>query len=257
VLSLLTINLQATGLPRAAKIYDWLADRDDHAAVLTETSNGPGTAHLLDRFRAEGRTVLGMRSPDGDRGAAIVSRLAMTPRPDVTASISHVGRAVAVTLATDPAITLLGIYVPSSDRKPAKVAKKRAFLSSVLAAIESMTDDERAGLVLVGDYNVISRDHRPRYPAFQPFEYEFLDGIAELGMTDAYEHLNPGRQVHSWYGRGGNGYRFDYFHTGAAVTSQLVSCDYLQQPRLLGITDHAAVSMDLSVSATPVGSPEE
>ncbi len=248
MLSLLTFNLQAAALARAERILGWLARRDDHAVVLTETSNGPGTAHLLDRFRDAGMIVDHRRSLDGDRGCALVSRIPARVRPDLTEGISLPGRAVALTLNTEPAVTLLGLYVPSSDRAPAKVAKKKTFLTSTLDAIAAISDDERRQLVVTGDYNVISRHHEPRYPAFQPFEYDFLDQLAALGLADVHEHLHPGLQVHSWYGRGGNGYRFDYFHTGADLTTAVTGYVHLPDVRTGGLSDHDAVTLTLSTT---------
>lgn len=257
MLSLLTLNLQAAAVARAERILGWLAHRDDHAIVLTETSNGPGTAHLLKRFQDAGMMVDHRRSLDGDRGCALVSRLPAYVRPDLLEGISLPGRAVAVTLDTEPAVTLLGIYVPSSDRAPAKVSKKKVFLASTLEAVAALSDDERRRLVLTGDYNVISRHHKPRYPAFQPFEYDFLDQLADLGLTDVHEHLNPGVQVHSWYGRGGNGYRFDYFHTGADLTTTATSCAHLPEVRTEGLSDHDAVALTLTVTTPePVAAAE-
>lgn len=248
MLSLLTLNLQAAALPRAGRIADWLDSRDDHVVVLTETSNGPGTTHLLDRCRAAGLIVEHRRSVDGDRGCALVSRIPAIARPELTAGISLPGRAVAITLDTQPAVMLLGIYVPSSDRAPHKIAKKKAFLTSTLDAIARLPERERQGLVLTGDYNVIGQTHQPRYPVFQAFEYAFLDRLAELGLTDVHQRLHPGVQVHSWYGRGGNGYRFDYFHTGAALTTAATSCAYLKEPRRLGLSDHDAVALILATA---------
>jgi exodeoxyribonuclease III len=248
VLSLLTLNLQAAAHARADRILSWLAERDDHAIVLTETSNGPGTARLLDRFQEAGLIVDHRRSLDGDRGCALVSRIPARVRPDLTEGISLPGRAVAVTLDTEPAVTLLGIYVPSSDRAPDKVAKKKAFLASVHDALAAIGDEERRRLVVTGDYNVISRHHEPRYPAFQPFEYAFLDQLADLGLADVHEHLHPGVQVHSWYSRGGNGYRFDYFHTGADLTTTATSCVHLTEVRTGGLSDHDAVMLTLTAT---------
>jgi exonuclease III len=139
--------------------------------------------------------------------------------------------------------------VPSSDRAPAKIAKKKAFLTSVHDRIAAMPDDERRSLVLTGDYNVIGRHHEPRYPAFQTFEYAFLDRLAGLGLRDVHEHLNPGVQVYSWYGRNGNGYRFDYFHTGTTLTAAATSCVHLPEPRTSGLSDHDAVVLTLQCTA--------
>jgi exodeoxyribonuclease-3 len=254
VLSLLTLNLQAAAIPRAARILDWVNRRDDHVIVLTETSNGPGTIHILDRCRESGLIVQHHRSPDGDRGCALISRIPARPRPDLTAGISLPSRTVAVTLDTQPVVTLFGIYVPSSDRAPAKITKKKTFLTTVLDAVTAISERERRHLVLTGDYNVISRTHEPRYPVFQGFEYAFLDQLAVLGLTDVQQHLHPGVQVHSWYGRAGNGYRFDYFHTGAALTNSATSCGHLEEPRTSGLSDHDAVGMTLATE-TPTRLP--
>jgi exodeoxyribonuclease III len=250
VLSLLTLNLQAAALPRAGRILTWLQARDDHAVVLTETSNGPGTAHLLDQCRQIGMFVEHHRSTDGDRGCALISRIPATTQPVLTAGISLPGRAVAVILHTEPATTLLGIYVPSSDRAPAKISKKETFLTSTLEAIAGLPGHQRRHLILAGDYNVISRHHQPRYPVFRAFEYAFLDQLTDLGLTDIHQHLHPGTQVHSWYGRGGNGYRFDYFHTGAAITAATTDCAHLEEARTRQLTDHDAVTLTVARTVT-------
>ncbi|WP_221320960.1 hypothetical protein [Actinoplanes sp. L3-i22] len=41
MLSLLTLNLQAAALARTKRILGWLAQRDDHAIVLTEPVTAP------------------------------------------------------------------------------------------------------------------------------------------------------------------------------------------------------------------------
>ncbi|MDG4760426.1 endonuclease/exonuclease/phosphatase family protein [Micromonospora sp. WMMD710] len=245
MLSILTINVQAAALTRAQNLLTWLLQRDDHLIILTETSNGPGTRHLLTGLRAARMFVTHQPSLDGDRGCAIASRIPTRPAPDLTAGISLPGRAPAVTLDTHPDVTILGLYVPSSDRAPAKLAKKRAFLTTVTDALTQLSADDRAHLVVGGDYNVISRDHQPRYPGFRPFEYEFLDALTALGLADIHRTLHPEVQAHSWIGRAGNGYRFDYLHAGPGLLPHLVAAAYLNQPRLEGLTDHCAHSADI------------
>ncbi|WBB93370.1 endonuclease/exonuclease/phosphatase family protein [Verrucosispora sp. WMMC514] len=247
MLSILTLNIQATSRRRADGLLRWLADRPEQILLLTETSAGDGTAYLLDQFRRAGCHVHHPPLP-GDRGAAMISRIPVTARPDLTAGLSVPGRAVAATIDTEPAVTVLGVYVPSSDRAPAKVARKRAFLASLTDTLDRMTADERAHLVLGGDYNVIPRDHQPPYPGvWRPFEYALFDTLTAAGLTDAHTHLAPGVQQHSWFGRAGNGYRFDYWHIGAALQDTIRGGGYLQEPREHGLTDHAAVTVDLDL----------
>ncbi|MDG4793074.1 endonuclease/exonuclease/phosphatase family protein [Micromonospora sp. WMMD1082] len=247
MLSILTVNIQATSRRRAEPLLRWLADRPEHVLLLTETSNGDGTAYLLDHFRRAGCHV---HHPtlDKDRGAALISRMPVTIRPDIAARLSIPGRAVAATIHTNPAVTVLGIYVPSSDRAPAKVERKRAFLASLTDTLNHLPADERAHLVLGGDYNVITRDHQPPYPGvWLPFEYALFDALTAVGLTDAHHHLTPGIPHHSWYGRAGNGYRFDYLHVGTALRDRLHSGSYLQEPRDQRLTDHAAVTLTLNL----------
>nr|WTA70827.1 hypothetical protein OHB51_17415 [Micromonospora sp. NBC_00855] len=39
------------------------------------------------------------------------------------------------------------------------------------------------------------------YPGFRPLEYEFLDALTTLGLSDVHRTLHPEVQAHSWIGR--------------------------------------------------------
>lgn len=250
MLSVLTLNIQAAGLPRARALLRWLDQRDDDVVILTETSSGEGTAYLLEQCRRAGLSVTHAPAPDGDRGVALVSRAATVARPDLVAGVSPPGRVAAVTIASSTSeLTVFGVYVPSSDRAPNKVARKQGFITSLLAAVRGLPDQARARLVLGGDYNVITRDHQPPHRGFLPFEYQMLDTLHGLGLVDAYRHRRPEGQVHSWIGRSGNGYRFDYIHVGTDLRDDIVNCDYLHEPRDERLSDHAAVALTLRAAA--------
>jgi exonuclease III len=154
-------------------------------------------------------------------------------------------RATGVVLDTRPRVALLGVYVPSRDRTPVKVARKQAFLSSLLGSIRGLPPALRSRMLLVGDYNTVSERHRPRLPGFFPYEYAFHDELEAMSLSSAHE-LAPGvSQPHSWIGRTGNGYLYDYVHVGAALQSTLQSCRYLHGPRERHLSDHAAVAVQL------------
>ena len=220
MLSLLTLNIQAAAPPRAQALLRWLDGRDEDVFILTETSVGDGTAYLLDQCRRAGLDVIHTPDPAGDRGVALISR-----------------------------VPLVSSGSPSSDRAPDKVARKRGFIASLLAVLDRLPDETRTWLVIGGDYNVITRDHQPPYRGFLPFEYQMLDALDCLGLVDAHQQCSPGVQAHSWIGRSGNGYRFDYFHVGAALTERVVACSYLHEPREQKLADHAAVGLTLDLPA--------
>lgn len=242
---MLTLNVQAAAVPRAQRLRAWLTARPEQVLMLTETSSGPGTTALLDGFRHDGYSVI-CQPGMGERGAALISRIPAVGRPDLAAAVSHPGRLAAADLATDPPITVMSVYVPSSDRAPDKVARKRTFLDSWLNLLADMAAEDRERLLVGGDWNVISREHQPRYPGFLPFEYDVLDRLQALDLYDAHAQIDPGAQAHSWYGRAGNGYRFDYLHLGANLRDRLTACTYVQQPRETGLSDHAAQTLTLA-----------
>jgi exonuclease III len=249
VLTLLTINIQAAALPRAQSLTRWLDDRPEDVFLLTETSCGGGTAHLLDACRQAGMAVIHTPDPAGDRGVALVGRVPLAPRPDLFTGVTIPGRVAAATVEGTDGLTVAAVYVPSSDRAPDKVARKSGFIGSLLTALDQMPAQVRSRLVLGGDYNVITRDHQPPYRNFLPFEYAMLDALESHGLVDAHAHCQPDVQAHSWIGRGGNGYRFDYFHVGSAFTDRITSCSYLHGPREQKLTDHAAVALALEIPA--------
>lgn len=249
MLSLLTLNIGAAALDRADKLLAWLAERPEDVFLLTETSAGPGTAHLLDQFQRAGFAVV--KTPDaGDRGAALVSRVRIAETETAAfAAVSIGSRVAAAVLDTDPQITVASVYVPSRDRSADKTERKERFIGSLLQSIAEMPAHRRGRLVIGGDYNVIARTHQPPHAGFLPFEYGLLETLNEQGFIDTYAHCRPGVQAHSWIGRTGDGYRYDYFHAGPQLRDLIEHCEYVHQTREQRLTDHAAESLTLRAYA--------
>jgi len=242
------MNIGAASRERAEPILRWLAVRSELVFILTETSAGAGTAYLLDRFRQAGYAVVHTPDANGDRGTAIVSRVAIgDPLSARFAGVTIPGRVAAAVLDTDPAVAVLGMYVPSRDRSADKTEKKEMFVRSLLRALDELPPELRDRLVLGGDYNVIARTHRPLHPGFLPFEFGLLKALEAHGLVDAHERCSPGEQAYSWIGRTGDGYRYDYFHVGRDLAERITGCAYLHETRELRLTDHAAVTLNVGV----------
>jgi len=250
MLSFLTVNIGAAARERAESLLTWLAKRSEDVFLLTETSAGPGTDYLLTQFRSVGYAVVHTPDVNGDRGTALVSRVKLHAEPfQHFANISLPGRLAGAVLDTEPRIAVLSVYVPSRDRSLDKTEKKQAFITSLLAGLDAMPAELRRRLVIGGDYNVIARNHRPLHPGFLPFEFGLLEALEQHGFVDTHERCAPGTQAHSWIGRTGDGYRYDYFHVGSELGAQVKSCDYLHEPREQRLTDHAAVTLTLNLEA--------
>jgi exodeoxyribonuclease-3 len=246
MLSILTVNIGAAARDRAEAMLRWLSARPEGVFILTETSAGDGTAYLLDRFRRAGYAVVHTADASGDRGTAIASRVRVAE--SLTQSFGGVtipGRVAATVLDTEPAVAVLGVYVPSRDRSADKTEKKQGFVASLLRALDELPAEQRDRLVLGGDYNVVARSHRPLRAGFLPFEFGLLETLEAHGLVDAHERCSPGEQAHSWIGR--TGYRYDYFHVGRDLAERITGCAYLHETREQRLTDHAAVELRLAV----------
>ena len=156
-----------------------------------------------------------------------------------TWSAARVG---AIALESDPVVDVLGLYVPSRDRTEAKVSRKTDFIRSVADLVSA---NDMAMTVLAGDYNVIERRHIPKHSGFFPFEYEFLNLLEARGLVNAGRWCNSDAQFHSWIGRFGDGYCYDYFHAPTELLKLGAACVYIHETRELRLTDHAAVELRL------------
>jgi exodeoxyribonuclease-3 len=242
------VNIGAASRERAETMLRWLAARPEDVLVLTETSAGTGTAYLLDRFRRAGYAVVHTPDGNGDRGTAIVSRVAVAePLSARITGVTIPGRVAAAVLDTEPATAVLGVYVPSRDRSADRTEKKQGFVASLLKALDELPMELRDRLVMGGDYNVIARTHTPLHPGFLPFEFGLLEALEAHGLVDAHERCSPGEQAYSWIGRTGDGYRYDYFHVGRELAGRITGCAYLHETREQRLTDHAAVTLAVAV----------
>lgn len=215
--------------------------------MLTETSAGLGTQLLGDGLRKRGYQTYG-RTDARDRGVLVASRVAVREVLTDQLDVMLPWRVSAVLLDTAPEIAVVAVYVPSRDRSPAKIARKQAFIASLLEGLGALPEPLRRNLVVVGDYNVIARRHDPPLPGFLPYEYAMHDTLEDLGLRPAHELVRGDGHPHSWIGRTGNGYLYDYIHVGVGLRPRVQRCAYLHDPRTRGLSDHAAVVARLQLS---------
>jgi exodeoxyribonuclease-3 len=243
-LRLVTFNAQHAAPDRARRQAAWLADQPDaDVVVLTEVGHGPGGRALLAALDHHGYTHIHAPRPDAaDYSAVITSR--STPLETVRIDVGFLPhRAPAVELRIGgQRLRILGLYVPSRGPAERRNENKRAFQSAVSRALPGFLAGFDGPVVVTGDLNVVEPGHLPHYSVFGTWEYDFYRSFTDAGLTDAYRALHPNDPGHSWYGRGGNGYRFDHtFLTTERLT--LAECDYNHAPRHGGLTDHASLSL--------------
>jgi exodeoxyribonuclease-3 len=246
-LSVLTFNIGNPSPERAQRQLAWLASREEHVLVLTETKASTGCRLLAERFTAAGYQVAYPDPGPAEYGSLILSRVAA--RPDGFGDkIGYLpARAASVVLPTPGGpVRVIGLYVPSRDASVEKTERKRKWLAACDAALASVAAGMPA--IVVGDLNVLEPGHQPRYPFFAPFEYDFYQTLTDAHrLTDAFRHRHPDDAEYSWVGRNGDGYRYDHAFCSHSLRDLITDCVYLHEPRHDKLSDHSALTMRLSL----------
>jgi exodeoxyribonuclease-3 len=256
-ISFLSLNIGNPSLERARKQCEWLKKRPEDVFVLTETKNSQGCLYIEDFFLQYGYDLFSMnssidfsvsfpKSKTGDLGVMIVSKHPIIESKNFFAddSIFFARQLEAVISINNLHINVVGLYVPSRDRSEEKILRKKLFVDNIEKFI---IEPENVCRVIMGDLNILDRNHIPHYSTFFEWEYNFYDKIISEGYMDAYKYCNHGQQEYSWVGRTNDGYRYDYGFVSANLKDCISGCTYIHETREKGLTDHSAIVMELEV----------
>jgi exodeoxyribonuclease-3 len=248
VVRLMLFNAQHAAPGRARRQAAWIAAQDNADLVIVpEAGAGPGGQTLIEALGEHGYSpVLACEPAAPDYRTVLASRgPALTPIPSGIGVLAHRSLAAAVNVGGHT-VGLLGLYVPSRGPKQRRNENKRAFQDAVATALPGFLAQFRDPVIVAGDLNVVEPGHQPHLPVFGAWEYAFYRSFADAGMTDAYRARHPDAWEHSWFGRSGTGYRIDHIFITRQHVTQVIACGYLQAPRQLGLTDHAAMILTLA-----------
>ncbi|MFI5986958.1 endonuclease/exonuclease/phosphatase family protein [Streptomyces sp. NPDC051555] len=248
---LVLFNAQHASPDRSRRQAEWIAGQQDaDIVVLTEVSSTQGGDALVTALTERGyatviapqpktpdyRTVIACRTPDAQQ---VESPVTLTPHRAPAARVTIGGRDIGI----------LGLYVPSRGPVERRNQAKKAFQSAVTEALPKL-DSLFPGMpvIVAGDLNVIEPGHQPPHKVFGAWEYDFYDSFEKAGLTDAFRHLHPEENAHSWYGHSGNGFRFDHIHLTSSRTARILACGYRHEPRESGLSDHAVMTLHLRLT---------
>ncbi|MFN8099259.1 MAG: hypothetical protein U0Q21_13340 [Dermatophilaceae bacterium] len=252
MVSVLTLNLSRPPRERAARLLEYLWNRDEEVLVLTECAVGEGSALVESVCRAAGFAVASsLTGPDGRRlsgrsrsalGVIVVAR-GVAPgglrRGDRPGPDGFAERVLSVDLVgPDGPLRLVGIYGAASDpvryASAAQRQRKREWLFAFCTWVAALPP---VPTVLVGDLNIVAPGHLANLPYVLVEErtaYDLLTG--GLGYRDPL----AGDPEPTWVDHSGAGCRYDFVLTGAPIPVGECAIDHT--PRLTGLSDHAALS---------------
>jgi exonuclease III len=242
----LTWNIQNPSLKRATEQADWIVGKGADIVLLTEAKHSEGCKYIQDWLESYGYKTV-MPPTEHDDYCVIVAvkglpmqvrepRIRLFPQRAVTVGIQTILRTM----------TVMGVYVPSRGPIERRNIDKRRFQSELTAVIKGLERTEEAEtLIIGGDLNVIERKHNPHYAVFGEWEYTFYDAFGECGLVDAYRLKYPTKNEYSWYGKVGDGYRFDHMFVSKNVASCVSDCSYIHDVRTAKLSDHSAMCLEI------------
>ncbi|KZM72228.1 endonuclease/exonuclease/phosphatase family protein [Nocardia terpenica] len=248
---LMTLNVQRASEVRAHHQVAWLSEYAADVVVLTEVSAGRAgdvTARLLEEA---GYSVHLSKPGDDNYRVLLAARGVVEPIEAAITVMPNRFVFAGIKPSTGSCFSVAGLYVPSRGPKEARNVAKRAFQEAVAATLPQLAEQVEVGpCVITGDLNVVEPGHTPHYKVFGTWEYDFYRSFAANGFTDAFRLRHPDLVDHSWFGRPAkngsrNGYRFDHTFISTEHRDLVSDCYYEHQPRLDGISDHAAMILTL------------
>jgi Exonuclease III len=236
------LNVQSPPPARARQLVGWLQGVDADALVLTELSGASGSRQLISDLCKIGFSAL-YELPDArDFAVSILLKQSVAIEPIKVPR--ELGARVACCKINTGAgeVILVGAYIPALG--PQNYERRPRFLSRLREFIAHL-QERKEPLLVMGDLNIVERDHLPRIAAFEaeaPFAYDIF---SHLGLGDGYRHFHPHAGDHSWYDRFGLGQRLDHALMSHGLLARATHCGYLHDVRVTGLSDHSGLILEL------------
>jgi exonuclease III len=237
---LLTLNVCHTGMERAKRLAPVVLDGLPDVAVLTEVRPGPATEHLLDLLALGGMPERARGATEADDLPYTVTIAARRSLDAVRWPFAGTRYGCAVLEVEVSGVAIVGLYVPLNRSSPRR--RDHGGFWEVFAPYAAGLLERPA--VLVGDWNTgsaaldIGGSAVPGMAAF--------DALVASGWTDAWRSRHPGVSEYSWHNPGsGNGFRLDHALLSRPLAPALRDAAYRHETRAKGISDHAALAVDL------------
>ena len=135
-------------------------------------------------------------------------------------------------------LSLIGVYFP--QRK-----LKAPFFEYLLSSFNA---DQIGDAMLVGDFNTGLHGKDEQGKTF--LCTEGFERLLKAGWVDAWRSRNPEAREYSWFSNKGNGFRIDHALCTESMDRAISSVSYRQDTLSRGISDHACLVMDLTITVS-------
>ncbi len=238
-------NIRAGGGKRADGIAAQLESWEPSLVVLCEYRGTPASQAIARDLSRMG--LVHQRSTVAAREPAKNALLVASRWPLLHLTVDEAPREpcrwLSVRVGGPQPLVLGALHIPNRG-----TGRKYIFHDAVVSVAARW---KRRPALLLGDTNTGWPRLDEEVPCFGPREEAFLESIDSLGWTDAFRHLHGRARAYSWYSpNGGNGFRLDQAFLNPRLLPTLRRASYVWAGgRASGLSDHAALLVDLSESA--------
>jgi len=239
IIRCLNWNVRNPSLRRAAKQMKWVEKNSFDIIVLTEVKLSQGCIYIKDRLTSLGYTVIFPKPEREDYGVILAVRKMFKEIPKIYIEFLPYRVSFAVCNFSGKDVLLTGMYAPVWRNE-----EKRRFLETFEKLISN--EDLRkkfSNWIILGDLNLLEPNHIPHYPVYKGWEF-FYNIFSKYRFIDAFRFFHPNEKEYSWFGRGGNGYRFDHVFVSEEILPFIRNCFYLHEVRLDKLSDHSAMYLE-------------
>lgn len=239
IIRFLNWNIRNPSLQRATKQVKWIERGNFDIIILTETKFSQGCVHIRDRLKSLGYKVIFLKPENKDYGVILAVR---NLKEILKKSIKFLPYRTSSTVCNfyGNDILITGVYIPVWRNE-----EKKKFLDEFEKLIGNEDLKKRFdNWIIIGDLNILEPDHIPQYSQYKTWEY-FYNRIGEYGFVDAFRLFHPNEKEYSWFGREGNGYRFDHIFVSKNILPLIKNCFYIHGPRLEKLSDHSAMYLEI------------
>jgi exodeoxyribonuclease III len=132
-------------------------------------------------------------------------------------------------------LSLSGIYMPN-------LLAKAPYWEALIAALAA---EAGTAALAIGDFNTC-RAYVDEPGAIDATAH-FMDKVEAIGFCDLWRRRYPDGREFSWYSTRGNGFRIDHAFLSPILASQAGAVRYSHDERLVGLSDHSPLILDLRV----------
>ena len=230
-----TLNIRHGGPrdpDRAGRLIALLLGHRADLIVLTEFRGNATGERLAAALHASGYATAAPDSPPRTNAVLLASRPPLRAARGLDAALPEPWK---LWRAETAALDVAGVHLPV-------LRGKIPYWDSVLAAARAPD----APCLFIGDFNT-GRNDLDRDPAGMRFVGpESMDHMAEAGFTDLWRARHPRRREYSWFSTPRrDGFRLDHAFGNGRIAAAVRACRFDHRARLAGLTDHAALVLDL------------